>query len=1561
MSNPHTRTIAITAALALFLTGQVALGTPSAYAEGEGSYDITAGINRLGTDSGRDFGTARTFTRIEVTSTTQQELAFELYDWDAEAWQQFGSEEVSGSESVVFDEPVVASKIRVTPTTGVKITGVYNDSPLVSADPLHITTTTGVPPVLPLQVNVNQANGGRVLVPVTWNNPYPSAYWDTPREGVTITGDYGSGDDAGTVTMTVDATAERGLKDVPTPYMGWNTWYTMSRAITEEGVRTAVAGLEAKGLFQKGYDIVWLDEGWWQAYDPTTAHGTARTYPEPYRDDEGNIVISERFSGDIKVLADWLHARGLKIGLYADPDQQACGDGYGNGGQNWFEFFRNDIAKYVEWGIDAIKMDHCGSSAVANRNFPSITNAELYASFYQALRDADPEGTIIYDTCEWGDESSGDWAYKIAHGYRTGADLSAPSPGDKYWYYWERNLNRNGSRPGAYPDPDYLVINQSSTSNDPEWWRTQVSMWAMAASPLIVSAPPALLTDKHIEILMNDDILAIDQDPDVIQPVKIREDATGLQVWSRPLADKDGKQRVAVMLLNKTSTAANIGFDWSDTGLTGVTSVKNVWEDVYETPGASYSGVVFTNEVTILIAEGTGTAITSGYALYNYAPHGFTSSSSTAKSTYENAGAYRSQSVVDGYIATSCSTSSNSFTNNPTPSCWWQPHSLKASEPAWVAIDLGQTRTVEEVVLVMKQAYASEAKIQYLVGDVWTDAVTLPSLDSGTTSIPISSVTTTAVRLATADGVGLQVNEFEVYGPDKVNSGYTSLGSSVTTGTRINYALASTGNTTATAKHQHSSGSYPPAALIDGTLYTGTDNSPGGVGNGRWHAANASFPVWAMVTFTTPESRGSTVQINFGKWYHRLGTADVYYCPPENAPCDADTAEDWIKLATIAYTPTGDQLQAAENVDVDVDGLTLQAVMIVFTSGQTATSALGLVGNSAVPCFYELLLLSPVDPVVTRTVNVTTRAGKAPVLPARVMARYAEGNWGSREVTWDPPNPSDYATPGVYTATGVVSNTTVAATARVTVLPRPATLTELQALVDANANRVEADYTVNTWAPFATALADAQAALTSSPTQAQIEAVGGALEDAVDDLTNVKALRVLVAEKELLNAADFTSGWADFAAALSDAQGVLANPAATQAEVDEAVVALQDAADDLLVPNMALDPQSTATASSSWRLAGYGPQHVIDGDTTTTYDDTTLGTESGRWNSGLGDESGAWVALEWPAEQTANYVRIYFKEWWGRVGLAHLQYEVDGEWVTLASIAVDPDEGQYLAQEIVNIPLDTLEFTKLRLIYEKAVTNGTGANPSVYEIEVYNWPVIKAFEATAETVVEQAPRMPETVLTLLSTGDSVYSPVVWDPISASDYAALGTFTVTGTVVGSTVTVTATVTVVPTGDTTALADLLAGAQALLDSGTLTAASAAALAGPVADAAALVADNSAASQTDVDAVFDALLAAVGQAEVDTSRVGSPVNVDILEALVTLVEAVPTDRYTDASVAVLVEKLEAAQAVLADSGRTQAEVEAAIAGVQDAVAGLRNHYVTQLVTNVTALNLVKKKTFQ
>ena len=358
----------------------------------------------------------------------------------------------------------------------------------------------------------------------------------------------------------------------PTPYMGWNTYFGLGGDPTEAEVKSVADFMVARGLRNAGYRIVWID-GNWAAPVPRNAAGAL-------------VADPARFPSGMAALTRYLHARGLKAGIYTDAGPYIEGQcGLGSNGH-----YRDDVRQFARWGFDALKADWlCGRAAGLD---PETAFRQLSTAVGQSPR------PMILNICnpvssDWGGgpyppEALSTWSYTyaptVADSWRTYTDVGLVDPQPQWQYQWVlRNMDVNAYHPGAtgpghYNDPDYLVPMRPMPGGGTELTfdesRTQLGMWAIMAAPLIIGSDPRTLPAEMIDALRNPEIIAIDQDKLAVQGVKVADPTATTQVWSKTLS---GTGKRAVALLNRGETAQQITVKFSDVALGGTVSVRDLW------------------------------------------------------------------------------------------------------------------------------------------------------------------------------------------------------------------------------------------------------------------------------------------------------------------------------------------------------------------------------------------------------------------------------------------------------------------------------------------------------------------------------------------------------------------------------------------------------------------------------------------------------------------------------------------------------------------------------------------------------------------------------------------------------------------------------------------------------------------------------------------------------------------------------------------------------------------------------------------------------------------------
>jgi alpha-galactosidase len=325
-----------------------------------------------------------------------------------------------------------------------------------------------------------------------------------------------------------------------TPPMGWNSWNKFGCDVSEQLIREMADAMVASGMKDAGYQYIVIDDCW-----------------QVSRDAQGRIVPDPtRFPGGMKALADYVHAKGLKFGLYSDAGARTC---EGRPGSNGYETI--DAAHYAAWGVDYLKYDWCNSDGVD----PKIA----YPTMRDALRATGRP--IVFSMCEWGRNKPWEWARGVGHLWRTTGDIRDE------WSSFTRLLDQQVglekyAAPGGWNDPDMLEVGNGGMTMAE--YRAHFSLWCILAAPLMSGNDVRSMTPEIAAILTNRDVIALDQDALGKQGRKIRDDGA-LEVWAKWLQGGD----VAVALLNRSEEAKEIGVAWTELGLgaAAAPNVRDLW------------------------------------------------------------------------------------------------------------------------------------------------------------------------------------------------------------------------------------------------------------------------------------------------------------------------------------------------------------------------------------------------------------------------------------------------------------------------------------------------------------------------------------------------------------------------------------------------------------------------------------------------------------------------------------------------------------------------------------------------------------------------------------------------------------------------------------------------------------------------------------------------------------------------------------------------------------------------------------------------------------------------
>ncbi|MCJ2183585.1 glycoside hydrolase family 27 protein [Novosphingobium sp. 1949] len=328
----------------------------------------------------------------------------------------------------------------------------------------------------------------------------------------------------------------------PTPPMGWSSWNSFGAAIDDATVRAMADAMVSSGLRDAGYTYVNIDDGW---------QGT--------RGADGALRPNAKFP-DMKALTAYVHARGLKIGIYSSQGPKTCAGYTGSYGH-----VQQDAQTFADWGFDYLKYDLCSGEWFYNDR---DTVMRSYYAMGKALQETGR--AILFSLCEYGRFDVGEWGRSVGGElWRTTGDIT-----DNYATMAKIGFDHNGKPANAGPhgwnDPDMLEIGNGGMS--PDEYRSHMALWAMSAAPLMMGHDLRKSDAATLAILTNPRVIAIDQDPRGVQGQAMRKDGTR-EVWAKPLADG----RVALALFNRGESAIEAPLTPADAGLASVSRVEDAW------------------------------------------------------------------------------------------------------------------------------------------------------------------------------------------------------------------------------------------------------------------------------------------------------------------------------------------------------------------------------------------------------------------------------------------------------------------------------------------------------------------------------------------------------------------------------------------------------------------------------------------------------------------------------------------------------------------------------------------------------------------------------------------------------------------------------------------------------------------------------------------------------------------------------------------------------------------------------------------------------------------------
>ena len=375
-----------------------------------------------------------------------------------------------------------------------------------------------------------------------------------------------------------------GDKIALTPPLGWNSWNCWGLAVDEAKVIASAKVYKEKGLMNHGWNYINIDDGW-EYYSSQ----------EPKRDPWGYINVNNKFP-NMKALGDSIHALGLKFGIYSSPGPLTCG-GYAAS----YQWEQQDAYSYAYWGVDYLKYDWCSYDGIAGKD----TSLEMYMKPYFVMRNAldKIDRDIVYSLCQYGMGKVWEWGDKVGGNlWRTTGDITDTWESMKNIGFSQVS-NQPYAKPGNWNDPDMLVVgwvgwgtNLHPSKLTPDEQYTHISLWSLLSAPLLIGCDLTRLDAFTLNLLTNDEVLAIDQDPlgyQAKQAIKEKD----IQVWVKNLAD--GTKAVGIFNLGDKTVKYSLNLNSID--IKGNQKLRDLWRqidlgtftDKFETKIPSHGVVLF--------------------------------------------------------------------------------------------------------------------------------------------------------------------------------------------------------------------------------------------------------------------------------------------------------------------------------------------------------------------------------------------------------------------------------------------------------------------------------------------------------------------------------------------------------------------------------------------------------------------------------------------------------------------------------------------------------------------------------------------------------------------------------------------------------------------------------------------------------------------------------------------------------------------------------------------------------------------------------------------------------
>jgi alpha-galactosidase len=351
-----------------------------------------------------------------------------------------------------------------------------------------------------------------------------------------------------------------------TPPMGWNSWNCFAHAVSEQDVKAAADAMVKSGLINHGWTYINVDDFWQNNRDSTDP-----TLQGPFRDAQGNIVPNARFP-DMKGLADYIHKLGLKAGLYSSPGPWTCGGCVGS-----WQHEQQDATQYAAWGFDYLKYDLCSYHDVVPDCESSLPAAQKpYRVMGEYLKQQPRD--IVFSLCQYGEFEVWKWGASVGgNSWRTTGDI-VDTWSSMSGIGFRQDATASFAGPGHWNDPDMLIVGKVGWGNlhptrlTPNEQYTHISLWCLLSAPLLIGCDMTQLDPFTLNLLENDEVLAVDQDPLGKEAVTVARN-NNTRVYAKDMAD--GSKAIGLFNLGELETEVRV--NWADLGLSGKHRVRDLW------------------------------------------------------------------------------------------------------------------------------------------------------------------------------------------------------------------------------------------------------------------------------------------------------------------------------------------------------------------------------------------------------------------------------------------------------------------------------------------------------------------------------------------------------------------------------------------------------------------------------------------------------------------------------------------------------------------------------------------------------------------------------------------------------------------------------------------------------------------------------------------------------------------------------------------------------------------------------------------------------------------------